>query len=267
MSGQDRHKAEIGTAPAAFAKSISPATVATAQTSPQSFRWRQLESTNDYRRYVANLRASGCPEATIEDIVSGDAGRAFAFERNQLGLDEAGTGPWSRYREQQLVASLLGKGAADPTLAVGEATKINEAEPEQPARQGQPIQSSPAQTLPAKQPLPVQRSLQPVYPLAFREVNLASLGSGAVQKAAIAQVQQQFVNDIGGPNQNPSDPAYLAKWQSAQVRADDTLRGLLGNQAYMAYQQQQYYSWFKPKILAAAGRNLEINPAAFSGTQ
>src|SRR2546426_2113445 len=35
------------------------------------FRWRQLE-TEDYRAYIARLRAIGCPEQTIRDIVIAD---------------------------------------------------------------------------------------------------------------------------------------------------------------------------------------------------
>ncbi len=233
----------------------------------KTFHWSQLESTNDYRIYVANLRAIGCPEATLQDIVHGDASRAFAFKRNQLGLDGAGTGPWSRSRELQLEASLLGKNAASLALSASKAAAGNEANPAQAAQQESLAESSRARRFPAAQPSPAQKATPPVYPLAFREVNVAALGFGAAQQAAIAQVRQQFVSDLGGPNQNPSDPAYLAKWQSAQIKADDMLRGLLGHQAYMAYQQQQYYSWFKPKILAAGGGHLEINPANFSRTQ
>ncbi len=110
------------------------------------------------------------------------------------------------------------------------------------------------------------KAADPVYPLAFRKINLDAAGFGASAKAAIAQVQQQFVNAIGGLNQDPSDPDYLARWQSAQVNADETLRGLLGNQAYMAFQQQQYYAWYQPQVVAASvgGKALTINPALFS---
>ncbi len=37
----------------------------------EPFDWRKVES-SDYREYVANLRAIGCPPATIQDIVSAD---------------------------------------------------------------------------------------------------------------------------------------------------------------------------------------------------
>jgi hypothetical protein len=32
---------------------------------PPAFRWNQLGDARDYPAYVANLRAAGCPEATV----------------------------------------------------------------------------------------------------------------------------------------------------------------------------------------------------------
>jgi hypothetical protein len=45
--------------------------------------WRQVE-TPDYRTYVQNLRAIGCPEQTIRDIVSADALQALAARRAEV---------------------------------------------------------------------------------------------------------------------------------------------------------------------------------------
>jgi hypothetical protein len=46
------------------------------------FHWSQLEST-DYREYIANLRAVGCPEVTIKDIILTDVMRLYAQRRGQ----------------------------------------------------------------------------------------------------------------------------------------------------------------------------------------
>src|SRR6266404_5314233 len=35
---------------------------------PKAFDWLALESA-DYRQYIANLRAAGCPEQTIRDLI------------------------------------------------------------------------------------------------------------------------------------------------------------------------------------------------------
>jgi len=48
-----------------------------------SFHWRNVETTN-YSEYVANLRAIGCPEQTIRDIVIADVNKLFAARRAEL---------------------------------------------------------------------------------------------------------------------------------------------------------------------------------------
>jgi len=207
---------------------------------PVPFRWSQLESKNDYRIYVRNLRAAGCPESTIEDIVRGNAARAFAWKRRQLGLDGSGNGSWSRSRELQVVAYLLGE------------------------------QSRAAET-----PTPSQSTgtSGTSYPLFLQNANWRALGFNEADQAAIAQVRQQFLSQINGQNQeadgeadpNSNGTAHLTRWQTAQQNADAQLRDLLGAQGYMAYEQQQYYAWYQPQVTANGGSgNLTINPDAFS---
>lgn len=261
-----RRTTEARTVPAVTSIVTSPPTTAT-RPLPEPFRWSQLGSTN-YEVYVANLRASGCPETTVQDIVRGDTARAFAFERARLGLDGSGSGPWSRSREAQLIARLLG----EQSLVAGENTVAVQSGENQPeTNDGTGIAADNAKTHGAQQPSSGQpqtlTSASAVsYPLVFRNVNLDALGLSASQKSAIQQLQQQFVNDIGGPNQNPNDPAYLARWQKAQGPVDAALLNLLGTQGYMAYQQQMYYEWYQPQVQSAgvAGRPLTINPALFS---
>lgn len=76
---------------------------------PQPFRWQQLDSANDYRLFIANLRAIGCPENTIEDIVRGNVSRAFEWERSRQKIDGSENGPWSDASETALVNGLTGK--------------------------------------------------------------------------------------------------------------------------------------------------------------
>ncbi len=52
---------------------VSPAAVHVTN----GFNWSQLEST-DYRQYIANLRAVGCPEMTIKDLILTDVMRVYA---------------------------------------------------------------------------------------------------------------------------------------------------------------------------------------------
>ena len=250
------------------ASSVQPVTQQTmANPSPlvppdtKSFRWHQLGSTKNYRIFIANLRAAGCPEPTIQDIVRGDTARAFAWERQQLGLDGYGTGPWSQWQETHLVASLLN----GPLTAAGSASQTG----------------SPANSPAVKSATQGQLKTAPAsYPLFLQTRDWGSMGFDAGQQAAIAQVRQQFQNAVNGLNQAPNDPVNqnastanpdagdstpAKRWKTALQNADDQLHDLLGAQAYMAYQQQQYYLWFQPQVIANVdGGNLVIDPGAFS---
>lgn len=83
------------------------------------FHWSQLVSTNNYRIFVANLRASGCPESTVEDIVRGDTERVFSMMRERTGVNGTDPGPWSGQAQIKLVAYLLGE-----TPVIGEEKSI-----------------------------------------------------------------------------------------------------------------------------------------------
>ena len=48
-----------------------------------TFNWQQVESA-DYRVYIENLRAIGCPEATIRDIIVADINELFAGRIKEL---------------------------------------------------------------------------------------------------------------------------------------------------------------------------------------
>lgn len=267
-------------APRTALDSIPPGHVAAANVAPApaAFRWDQLGDARDYPSYVANLRAAGCPEPTLRDIVSGDVARAFALQRRRVGLD--GSGPaWSRAREIQLVNALVGTAArgddalamasrerpiatalADPATAV--ATEVGRAAsrpvvaPAPDAAAGFP----PPTTLePAAANTPARLSA-PHYPVVYQDAIAAAPQLSAAEQAVIERVQQQFLADIGGFNQNPQDPAYLARWQTAQQQADDALRASLGAQFYLNSRLQQYFRNFQQRILSAGNGPLSIDP-------
>jgi hypothetical protein len=49
----------------------------------RAFDWRLVESP-DYKEYIANLRAIGCPEETIRDIITADVNKLFADRKKSL---------------------------------------------------------------------------------------------------------------------------------------------------------------------------------------
>jgi hypothetical protein len=71
--------------PAVAQVQTSPDTnaVATTTATGPTLSWRQIES-EDYHKYIANLRAFGCPEQTIRDIVLADINKLYADRENPL---------------------------------------------------------------------------------------------------------------------------------------------------------------------------------------
>lgn len=172
----------------------------------EPFRWSQLISSNDFRSFVSNLRAAGCPEATVEDIVRGDAGRAYSVMRARMGVSPDQPGSWSVQSQIRMIAYFLGQASAP-----------------------MPETDTP--------PLPL---LEATPPLVLQNVDLSTLALNDAQTQAIAGIRETFLNTVGGTNQDASDPDYLARWQKAQHEADDVLQGMLGEQAFAQYEVKAY---------------------------
>jgi len=244
---------EVAALPSAMTKA-EPQSLALVQSTPsvvrtemesKSFRWSQLLSKNDdYRAFVANLRAAGCPEPTVEDIVQGDAERVFFAKRGELQLDGSDPGPWSAQSQMQLVAFVLGKTpAAEQEVAIA-------ASPSSPAEsQMRPASERPG-TLPA--------AMQNIDPAALAALNFsddqkqlianvqrnllmpnknpAALNPNDGQTQMAADASQSSLNQAGGTTQNPQVPAFLAlSQQEAQMEANATLQASLGSEGYLGY--------------------------------
>lgn len=57
-----------------------------------AFSWAQIES-DDYRQYIANLRAIGCPERLIRDLIVKDVEELY--DRREAALPVASLPPWA----------------------------------------------------------------------------------------------------------------------------------------------------------------------------
>jgi len=178
------------------------------------FRWSQLVSTNDYRVFVANLRASGCPEQTVEDIVRGDVEQVFSSVRMHQGIDGTAPGPWSGQAQINMTAYLLGQTT-----------------PEQVAET-----PSPAPRRPPPRELPLET------PLVLQDVDVKALGLSDDQMQMVASVRQDFLSQTGGQDHDTNNPAYRQRWRRAQMAADNMLMAQLGNEIFTKYQLMAYQS-------------------------
>jgi hypothetical protein len=206
---------------------------------PEPFRWSQLESA-DYRAYVKNLRGIGCPEPTIRAIVAADVHNLYNAKYEQLDqkLTALNSAPLSTrlasYKEQQALEAELQKL---PGEEASTAAGLQAQEPPPAATQ-----------VAARTSLGNPLNKAPVLPLVFQNVDLAQLNLNDQQIQAITDLRKQFVDQIGGPNQNPNDPNYLQQWQLTQPESDDILKGYLGIDKFMQYQ-----------IMAANGEVMVVN--------
>jgi len=74
-------------------RNLPPPPAAVAPTNPPPFHWSALESP-DYATYAANLRAVGCPERTLRDILLPDIEKLYADRKAELA-----DGPEDRFWE------------------------------------------------------------------------------------------------------------------------------------------------------------------------
>ena len=76
---------EATPAPPVTAPAPRPRTVTQVVTNTlsQKFDWNAVES-DDYKKYIANLRAIGCPEETIRDIITADVNKLYESRRKAL---------------------------------------------------------------------------------------------------------------------------------------------------------------------------------------
>jgi len=212
-------------AAAPLSAALPPATPIAAHVEPVPFRWSQLWA-KDYHIYVKNLRAAGCPEATVRAIVTADVHALFEprAEALQKELSDLAHGSWSaqlaNYDSEQALKARL---CALPDQEAAEVADLLGLKPA-PVEVAATIQ-------------PVRRRQRPVSPpLAFQNVDLSALNLSDNQKQAIANIQADFLQRVGGVDQDPNDPAYQARWRQAQPEADNMLMAQLGANGYAQYQ-------------------------------
>ena len=187
---------------------------------PPAFSWSQIESTN-YSIYVANLRAIGCPERAIRDIVASEIAALYAPRRETL---------------EQRAGGLAGDAAPAP-LGARQTAELDlrrlatEQESLVSALLADPSEFVPAASSPAR------AANRPVtMPLAFQEIDPELFSLSDHQVALIKSLRERFLQQVGGDGQDPNDPAYRRRWQESQPESDELLSGMLGVNAYQNYQ-------------------------------
>jgi hypothetical protein len=198
---------------------------------PKLFHWSQLES-SDYRTYVANLRAVGCPEQTIRDIITADVDSLYAARRKALEEKQASPAKaaWpSASGSRQALDAQLEQLHSEETYVLAALL----------GPQSSLVQTAEEATTPPARALRHEASESAVsMPLVFQNLDPATLKLSDHQIEVLGSLRQEFQQEVGGPDQDPQDPAYRRRWQAAQRNSDDLLQGMLGGQFYLDYQIQ-----------------------------
>lgn len=239
------------------------------------FRWSQIEAA-DYPSYIANLRAIGCPEQTIRDIIAADVDSLYSARRQPLEAKlaagtVAGRLPAEgelrdlRNQEASAITALLAAppAATNSTSALGAETPASGSARQAPPDAGitsQAVQNidpsgrSLGMAAPDMVPgFPPSRSLgqkSPAtasLPLVFSEVDPSVLTLSPQQAQVVNDLRQKFIAEVGGPNQDPTDPAYSQLWQTSQPEVDVDLWSMLGINAWQAHQMAAWAQAHEPK--------------------
>jgi hypothetical protein len=280
MLAAGRHARSVTPPPAPFdeAESVEvpavPATALPTKGADRPFNWSQVES-SDYGTYMGNLRSIGCPEQTIRDIITADVDSQYAARREPLEQNLTGNAFAERAKlesglhamrqeEASLITGLLGAPTTAATTATFPAVSssgsqaaagttsmplVSQSAAPSAATQvarttAVPLEATPY--APARKAPPAAISL----PLVMQDVDPSMLKLNSRQAQAVNDLREQFIEEVGGPNQDPNDPTYAQRWQSSQPQADLDLRGMIGIRAWEAY---QIAAWAKAQEQTPSG--------------
>lgn len=187
------------------------------RTEPKHFQWDQVES-DDYRVYIANLRGIGCPEETVRDIITADVDKLYATRRQQwerahpndtLDTINEGLGQL-KAEEDSVLQTLLGSSASQAASAAPTPARV---------RRGPPADDTVR------------------MPLILQPVDSSSMRLTDAQAQELDALRANFIQEVGGTNQDPNDPAYRQRWVRAQHNADLLMAGELGMSFVTKYRE------------------------------
>ena len=89
--------------------------------------------------------------------------------------------------------------------------------------------------------LPNQRI---VWPMVLQDIS----GLTSVQEAAKNRVMEDFIERIGGEDQDGTDPAYRELWLTLQPLADQQFRVLIGQEAFAACEMRMAQAVYSASV-------------------
>lgn len=177
-----------------------------------------MTEADDFQQYAAALRAQGHPETTVRELTASRI--TAAFQARRTAIHRQARQDHGNPAEIQAQLDALGR--------------------EQGALIGRLFGAEEPEAVPATvavETFPGGNERQVLMPAVMAEVMPATVQTGA-QAADWEKLRGDFVNALGGANQNPANSQYRKRWAQAQSEADQRFRLLFGDNAFVQHQMQ-----------------------------
>jgi len=213
---------------------------------PAPFHWSQLDAP-DFPTFAKKLRAIGCPEATIRDIIKCELNEIYADKRQQAINDLSSSGSNSRPSLELRLEQLQAEETALFNLAMAGAVKARHPMDVQ-AQQGPASKNKlPPGSLANSETKAYGGTLIPVAFLAGNDPaqitatgelpptpNDPRLNTSTVQ--ILSQLRNDFALSLQDVTSNASTPEYRRRWITAQRASDEQLSSVLGGDYFISTQ-------------------------------
>jgi len=224
------------------------------------FHWRQLDAP-DFPTFVKNLRAIGCPEATIHDIIQGELSEVYATKRQEIEREIAAAPSQSRAPLEQQLKQLSAEETA--MLSATMNGSASQATPANHAAAATQTTSSVQGQMPAAAPAAKTAStLTPVAFLAGNDPNQPTTAGtlaptptdprlNAATAGVISQMRSDFATSLQNVTADPSSQVYRQRWMTAQRASDEQFSSMFGGDNFIKTQVEA----------VRAGTNAAATPA------
>ena len=241
--GRDRNATQEISVPQVAPTAVSERVLEQRAVAP--FNWLQLDSA-DNTTYIANLRNIGCPERVIRLIITDRMSDFYEAKTKEIEGNNFQTVSGSNEGNRKIEALRQEQANAVSNLLGPKPQPADRSPQADTSLDGTQVivNSSTQQTLEQEsvQPDLATQTARVSIPLIFanqdvqQQANQQPLTES--QQSVLDGLQQNFVDAIGGTNQNPSAPEYLRRWMDAQWQSDLQYRQKFGWQAFMAEKMQ-----------------------------
>jgi hypothetical protein len=215
------------------------------------FRWQQLDAP-DFPTFVKNLRAIGCPEPTLRDIIEGELREIYAQKLQKVAAGSSGkpqemeTFELNNERDRLLASLTAPAGSPAPTAAMTSAGANDSpayaaaADSTVPTAATDPnaAPSQPAARIPAAFAYAGNSGTALTVGQVAPNTKAASPQLGPTETTVLQQMQNDFAEALGDATKSPESPVYRQRWNAELDRSNERFRAQFGVSAYLRAEMQ-----------------------------